>query len=187
LSSRKRGEDGDRGRASREDGAMDFSTRTRSRVMFSALLVGALCCSAVGCDSDADVAGASEDASPDGASPTASSTGGHMGAGSGGAADGAGAAGNSSSTGGHVGADSSVVAGGAGAAGADACGRYNQDGWCPAGLSCLPCGPWLALCTTRCTTDSDCGDPARPRCNQEVENAEGVCTVPEATCYWGAQ
>ena len=61
-------------------------------------------------------------------------------------------------------------------------------------LSCLSCpsGPITEhhLCTTRCATDGDCTDPARPSCNRpEVGiggSPMGICTSGRFSCAWGA-
>ncbi len=60
-------------------------------------------------------------------------------------------------------------------------------------LSCLCCpagGPAQnCLCTTRCSVDGDCTDPARPRCNAPTAGGgapPGLCTPTDFTCAWGS-
>jgi hypothetical protein len=60
-----------------------------------------------------------------------------------------------------------------------------------AGLSCECCpagGPLeRCLCTTPCTSDAECTDPARPHCNQESTGSAGLCTPAAGfVCAWGA-
>lgn len=65
----------------------------------------------------------------------------------------------------------------------------NTEGTCgdPA-LSCQSCpagGPLANfLCSTACTSDNDCTDPARPTCNQADEGVEGFCAAEEFSCCW---
>lgn len=60
-------------------------------------------------------------------------------------------------------------------------------------LECLCCplgGPAMScLCTTRCSADVECTDPARPFCNRPGAAggvAPGICTPMGFTCNWGA-
>ncbi len=74
-----------------------------------------------------------------------------------------------------------------------ACSETSPSGFCAGGgLSCECCpagGPRSnCLCTTTCTTDEDCTDPARPRCNRDELNpgSTGICTPTDFVCAWGA-
>ncbi|MCB9593801.1 MAG: Hint domain-containing protein [Sandaracinaceae bacterium] len=68
------------------------------------------------------------------------------------------------------------------------------EGFCADGaLGCLCCpagGPTQnCLCTTACTDDAECTDPARPHCNQPrmgMGGGSGICTPMMFTCAWGA-
>ncbi len=59
-----------------------------------------------------------------------------------------------------------------------------------AGTACLGCpagGPRNHfLCTTACTSDANCTDPARPHCNAPSAGADGICTDVGFGCAWGA-
>ena len=58
------------------------------------------------------------------------------------------------------------------------------------GLSCLGCpvGGLTNLenhiCTTPCKADTDCTDPARPKCNQLGPGQTGLCTPQAFMCCW---
>ncbi len=58
------------------------------------------------------------------------------------------------------------------------------------GTACLGCpagGPRNHfLCTTACTSDANCTDPARPHCNAPSAGADGICTDVGFGCAWGA-
>lgn len=53
---------------------------------------------------------------------------------------------------------------------------------------CCPAGGPLerCLCTTTCTSDADCTDPARPDCNQPAPGESGICAPVGFMCAWGA-
>ena len=64
-------------------------------------------------------------------------------------------------------------------------------GSCPAGLSCLTCptGPITDtfLCTTSCTSNAECIDPARPVCAIDLMTPRAsFCVPPTLTCIFGA-
>jgi hypothetical protein len=90
-----------------------------------------------------------------------------------------------------VAADTSSGVGAGGAAGGT-CGYNAPDGSCAApGLDCRCCpvgGPNLAcLCTTSCSSDGHCTDPARPVCNKDIGMQRGFCTPILAYCCWGCE
>jgi hypothetical protein len=69
---------------------------------------------------------------------------------------------------------------------------------CPGtGLECLGCPAGgdqvVYYCTTACTADSQCTDPARPTCNRRGADgggdpmSEGICTGPGAECDWNSR
>jgi hypothetical protein len=72
----------------------------------------------------------------------------------------------------------------------------NLPGSCAAtpGTTCLSCpagGPAEHyLCTTACTSDAQCTDAARPRCNRPSGGpgvgGAGICTPDTFACAWGA-
>lgn len=71
------------------------------------------------------------------------------------------------------------------------CNPTNPGGACGSTLGCECCpagGPAMAcLCTTRCRNDTQCTDPARPRCNRpDSPGSEGICTPEVYGCAWGA-
>ncbi len=64
-------------------------------------------------------------------------------------------------------------------------------GWCAGGLTCLGCpaGPIMEhyLCTTPCTSNAECADPARPTCSMDMfGGGMGLCVPPGFGCAWGA-
>jgi len=66
-------------------------------------------------------------------------------------------------------------------------------GSCQTGLECIGCpsGPIMEhyLCTTRCTSDTDCTDGTRPHCNLPGTlggGGPGLCTSLTYACTWGA-
>lgn len=66
----------------------------------------------------------------------------------------------------------------------------HTSGPCPEGLSCVSCpagGPSNNyVCSTPCTSNAQCTDPARPKCNMPLGAEEGICTANEFACLWGA-
>ncbi len=63
------------------------------------------------------------------------------------------------------------------------------------GCECCPAGGPLGrcLCTSRCSSDTDCTDPARPHCNRPMVGVPGgggappgICTATMFICAWGA-
>jgi len=52
---------------------------------------------------------------------------------------------------------------------------------CPAGGPAVHC-----TCSTTCTTDGDCKDAARPKCNHEGTNP-GFCTTTDFVCCWACE
>lgn len=60
-------------------------------------------------------------------------------------------------------------------------------GRCEGALSCGCCpagGPTMnCLCSTPCTSDTDCTDPARPTC-QHPPDGPGFCAPADFTCCW---
>lgn len=66
-------------------------------------------------------------------------------------------------------------------------------GSCQVGLDCIGClsGPIMEhyLCTTSCTSDTDCTDATRPHCNLPGAmggGGPGLCTPAGYGCSWGA-
>ena len=61
-------------------------------------------------------------------------------------------------------------------------------GTCTGGLGCQCCpagGPTQnCVCSTTCTTDAECTDPARPDCNTPTFGGPGFCAARDFRCCW---
>jgi hypothetical protein len=106
----------------------------------------------------------------------------------GGSAAGTGGRGGNAGVAGGAGAGGGAGTGGnAGGGGTAAC-SPSEVGTCSGGLSCLDCpsGPTMVqyLCTTACTGDGQCNDPARPMCNLPPGGGGGICTSSTFACAW---
>jgi hypothetical protein len=108
-------------------------------------------------------------------------------AGSGGSTAGStgGTGGSSNGTAGSVanaGAGGSQASGTGGSSGLSPCNYYAPNGECPTGLKCRCCrtlGAQSCACSTACTTDAECTDPARASC---VEKTFGFCAPAADFC-----
>lgn len=143
-------------------------------------VAAALCVGLIGCDG-----GDTEDAGPPGmdAGPGVDAGGGDSDAGT--------DAGGIDAGGTDAGTDAGDVDAGRTDAG-PAC-MMGMVGACDPSLMCLCCpagGPAQnCLCTTRCSTDADCMDAARPLCNRPGGAGgapPGICTPTDFPCAWGA-
>lgn len=102
--------------------------------------------------------------------------------------------GGSTQTGGAGGVDNGYGGGAAQAGGSSGAGGSADScvgatpGTCSASLQCLSCpsGGTTAqyLCSTACTSNADCTDPARPLCNQAAAGSTGLCTATGFACRW---
>lgn len=141
-------------------------------------------------------------ASGSGASSDGSSTGGTTGSGgAGGTATGGTATGGSAGSVGSSGQDGSATGGTGGSSGsgdsgatdgaAGACATTPEPTQCsnPLSCQCCPAGGNLlhCLCSTICSSNTDCQDPARPVCSKASVSGTGIC-IPSSdsgfTCCW---
>jgi hypothetical protein len=94
-----------------------------------------------------------------------------------------------STAGGNAGAGAGNRGGTAGSAGAEPTCGGRSAGSCLGSATCECCpagGPTqYCVCTTPCSSSTECLDPARPICDRPTTGGAGLCRDASFTCCWG--